>query len=85
MVGGERTGGRKENRSTVARFISRGRRRIFKAGINSGELLIRQIESGTQKPLSLLLSSFSPSREKCSLDEISERGGAFDRKKDFRK
>lgn len=82
---GEENRWQKRNRSTVARFISRGRRRIFKAGINSGELLIRQIESGTQKPLSLLLSSFSPSREKCSLDEISERGGAFDRKKNFRK
>lgn len=64
MVGGGGTGGRKETgrrkrRRATFDGCSIHIERIFKAGINSGELLIRrrQIELGTQKPLSL---SFSP-------------------------
>lgn len=47
-----------EERGVVALYVdgcSIHIERIFKAGINSGGLLIRQIESGTQKPLSLSL------------------------------
>lgn len=62
-----------EERGVVALYVdgcSIHIERIFKAGINSGGLLIRQIESGTQKPLSFssfVRYSFSPFR---SLDEI---------------
>lgn len=50
-----------EERGVVALYVdgcSIHIERIFKAGINSGGLLIRQIESGTQKPLSLSPLSF---------------------------
>lgn len=55
-----------EERGVVALYVdgcSIHIERIFKAGINSGGLLIRQIESGTQKPLSFssfVRYSFSP-------------------------